>query len=587
MGQESLPPDIAERNMWKWKWRRRALVAQGGYPVQTVIRNGTVLNVFTDELIPADIAIDGGMIVGIGAYPEAHEEIDVQGAVVAPAFIDAHIHTESSLLWLPEFARAVIPHGTGAIVTDPHEMANVAGLPGVQAMRDAARELPLTVRFTAPSCVPASKHEHPGAVFGLDAIHDMLEWPETVGLGELMSFADLLAADSHIGDLLAATRGSLRDGHAPSVNGPHLQAYAGSGIHADHESTGASEAKEKLRAGMMVMIREGSSEKNLTDLLPIIDDHTYPRICFASDDRDADDLLRHGHVDDILRQAIAGGIDPIRAIRMATWNPASFWRIEGHGAIAPGYQANLVVLSDLENVAVSATIHRGKIVAQDGAIVEVESSGEHEIPSFLTSSVSIAPLRRSQLAIPAARVPGAIELISDQIVTRLIEWTPRTNGDLAIADPDNDVLKVVCVDRHHATGRVGVGFVKGFGLRRGAMASTLAHDAHNIVAVGATDEDILAAIAVIGESQGGLAVVADGEVLAHLPLPIAGLMSDQPLTTVAEGYERLGAAARHLGATPRDPFGQLAFLALSVIPEARITLDGLLHVGASAPVAKG
>lgn len=573
---ENLTPEQARHNMWKWKWRRRIAVAQGQYPAERVLRGGKVLNVFTGEILEADVAIDAGYIAGVGRYPEAREVIDVEGRIIAPSFVDAHIHTESSLLWMPEFARAVVPHGTGAIVTDPHEMANVAGLPGVRAMREAARDVPLQVAFTAPSCVPASAHESPGATFGPDEIAEMLEWPETVALGEMMDFPSLLAGDQRIAEIMARSQGHRRDGHAPTVRGTALQAYAAAGIHADHESTTLDEAREKLRAGMMIMIREGSSEKSLLEMLPLVDDTTYPRLCFASDDRDCHDLHEVGHVDDILRRAIAAGLDPIRTIRMATWNAADFWRLPETGAVAPGYLANLVVLDDLESVTVSRTLYRGRVVAENGKLIA--DLPTPEVPDDLLHTVNVAPVFRSQLAIDANEATTGIELVPGQIVTRLIDIDPAVRDGKAVSDPATDLLKCVSVERHHATGRVGVGFVRGFGLQRGAMASTVAHDAHNIVATGVSDEDILAAIAVVAESQGGLAVVADGEVLAHVPLPIAGLMSTEPLNVVARAYDGLQAAARSLGSTLDDPFGQLAFLALSVIPEARITDRGLLDL---------
>jgi adenine deaminase len=326
----------------------------------------------------------------------------------------------------------------------------------------------------------------------------------------------------------------------------------------------------------MLMIREGSSEKNLTELLPLVNDRTYPRICFASDDRDCHDLHEVGHVDDILRHAIANGLDPIRAIRMATWNAANYWGLEETGAVTPGYLANLVILDDLETVRVSRTLYRGKIVAENGALVgEMDAPA---IPDELLETVHVAPVRRSNMAIRAVDATKGVALMPGQITTKLIPIEPATDGNMAVSDTSRDLLKTVSVERHQATGRTGVGFVHGFGLRRGALASTIAHDAHNIIAVGVADEDILAAIALVAESQGGLAVVADGDVLGHLPLPIAGLMSPDSLDEVAPAYARLQAAARSLGSTLDDPFGQLAFLSLSVIPEARITDRGLLDL---------
>ena len=577
---DELSPEQAKSNMWKWKWRRRMAVAQGQYGAELVIRGGKVLNVFTEELIEADVAIDAGTIVGIGAFPEGRSEIHLNGEVIAPAFIDAHIHTEASLLWMPRFAEAVVPHGTGAIVTDPHEMANVAGLNGIRAMRDAAKNVPLNVYFTAPSSVPASPHESPGAEWPLADIEEMLGWEETVGLGELMNFPAVTAGEQSIADILAVARGHRIDGHSPMLSGPALTAYISSGVGSDHESVELAEAEEKLRNGMMIMIREGSSEKNLHELLPLVNDKTYPRICFASDDRDCHDLAEVGHVDDILRLAIKGGLDPVRAIRMATWNAANYWQLHTLGAVAPGYDANLVILSDLETVQVAKTLHRGRVVAENGMMsTEIAVS---EPPHELMHTVNVAPVRRSQMQLAADQATKAAQLIPGQIVTKLITVEPKSENGLVVSDPENDLLKTVSIERHHATGRVGVGLTRGFGLRQGALAGTVAHDAHNIIAVGVADEDILAAIALVAESQGGLAVVADGQILGHIPLPIAGLMTNEPLAEVAAAYEALRQEVHKLGSELDDPFGILAFLSLSVIPEARVTDRGLLDLTANA-----
>lgn len=573
-------PDQAQTNMWKWKWRRRIAVAQGLYEAELVIRGGKVLNVFTEELIEADVAIDAGIIVGVGEFPLARNEVRLNGEVIAPSFIDAHIHTEASLLWMPRFAEAVVPHGTGAIITDPHEMANVAGLDGIRAMREAAASVPLHVHFTVPSCVPASEHESPGAEWLLEDIEEMLTWPETVGLGEMMNFPAVLAGDQSIADIMAAARGHQVDGHSPTLVGQPLAAYIAAGIDSDHESVGLEEAREKLRNGMMIMIREGSSEKNLTELLPLVDDVTYPRICFASDDRDCHDLAELGHVNDILRLAVAQGLDPIRAIRMATWNAAQYWKQDSIGAVAPGYEANLVILSDLESMTVAKTLYKGKIVAENGAMIDELPVAD--IPHKLLQTVNVAPVRRSQMRIAAEDATRAVEIIPGQIVTKLIEIEPKVEDGFAVSDPSQDLLKTVSIERHHATGRVGVGFTRGFGMTRGAIAGTIAHDAHNIIAAGVSEEDILAAIAIVAESQGGLAVVADGEVLGHLPLPIAGLMTAEPLAEVARTYDELRQSVASLGGTLADPFGILAFLSLSVIPEARVTDRGLLDLTANA-----
>jgi adenine deaminase len=553
-------------------------VALGHEPADLVLADGDVVDVFAEERFRADVAIADGVIAGVGRYPAAARRLDCSGMVVAPSFVDAHVHTESSLLWISEFARAVVPHGTGAVVTDPHEIANVAGSPGLEAMRRAAVGLPLVVRFTVPSCVPASPFESPGAVFGPAEIGEALAWPESCALGELMNFPGVLAGDETIGAELAECDGRPIDGHAPGLSGAALQAYVGSGPVSDHESVSLDEAREKLRAGLMVMIREGSSARNLAALLPLVTDRTAARVCFCSDDRDAHLLLHDGHVDAILRKAVAEGLDPLRAIRLATWNPARHWNLEGIGAVAPGFHANLVVLRDLSRMEVALTLFEGEVVARDGRL-DATIPPQGEIPTALRESVRLAPLGLRDLRLPVEEARRAVVAISGEIATELVTVDPKIRDGAAVAAPDRDLLKLACIERHHATGRVGVGYVRGFGLRRGALASSIAHDAHNIVAVGANDADILAAVATVAESQGGLAAVADGQVLAHLPLPIAGLLSDRPLAETAAAYERLEEAARSLGSTLPSPFGLLAFMALSVIPKARVTDLGFVTVG--------
>ena len=560
-------------------WRRRLAVALGREPADLILAGGQVVDVIGGELLRADIAIADGIIAGVGFYDRAHERIDVTGKTVAPSFIDAHVHLESSLVWAPEFARAVVPRGTGAVVTDPHEIANVAGLDGMEALRTASHGLPLRVAFTIPSCVPASNHESPGTVLDAADIAEALRWPEAVGLGELMDFPGTLAGDDQIAAKLGVSHGYRRDGHAPGLRGAALQAYAGSGVTSDHESTEIEEAREKLRAGLMIMIREGSSEHNLRELLPLVTDHTYPRFCFASDDRDCHTLLHDGHVDAILRLAIAEGLDPIRAIRMATWNAADYWRLDGIGAVAPGYRANLVVLDDLERVRVALTLYNGQVVARDGSLATGVELPAVPVPDRLRQTVRLAPLRLSDLRLAPAEATTAVEVVPGQIVTRAVAVEPVVVDGWAVAAPESDLLKLVCAERHHATGRVGVGYVRGFGLRRGAIASTIAHDAHNLIAVGADDADLLAAMATVADSDGGLAAVADGRVLAHLPLPIGGILSDRPLAEVAAAYAVLETIAHDLGSTLPSPFGLLAFLALSVIPEARVTDRGFIRVG--------
>jgi adenine deaminase len=560
------------------RWQRRIQVAQGNEPADVVLAGAHILNVFTQKLVRADVAIVDGTIAGVGNYSRSRSRIDYANAVIAPSFIDAHMHIESSMLWIPEFARAVVRHGTGAVIADPHEIANVAGIGGVAAMRAAAHHMPMQIRWTAPSCVPASQNEHPGATFTLADVAETLSWPESVGLGEMMNFPGTLAGDRMVFNKLRAASDVPHDGHGPGLTGSSAQAYAAAGIGSDHESTTLEEASAKLEAGMMLMLRQGSSERNVLDLLPLVDDATWHRCCFASDDRDAHDLATRGHVDDILRTVIDAGLDPVRALTMASWNAAQHWRMWSTGAIAPGYDADLVILeAGLDDLTVTETWFRGNRVAARGELIAAMQT--EPLPAALTESVHLAPLEFADLTVPERDRGKAVGVIPNQITTTIIDIDATHHGASHIQNPERDLLKLVCAERHHATGRVGAGLVVGFGLKSGAIAGSIAHDAHNIIAVGASDSDILAAIAAVANMQGGLVVVESGQVVASMTLTIAGLMSDQPLKTVARQYDAVESAARSLGSQLDSPFGQLAFLGLSVIPEARVTDRGFLIVG--------
>jgi adenine deaminase len=554
-------------------WQRALRIATGDEPADLVLRAGRVVNVFSGEIESTNVAIADGRIVGVGDYERAARVVDLDGGYVAPSFIDGHIHIESSLLWVTEFARAVVPHGTGAVVNDPHEIANVAGLDGFNAFVAASRDLPLGVYFTVPSCVPASSRETSGAVMRPEDIATALQHPAVVGLGEMMNFPGVLAGDPDIRRKLDAAAGRRKDGHAPGLRGRALDAYALSGMTSDHESTALDEGRDKLQRGLMLMIREGSTEHNLHELLPLVNERTYPRCCFASDDRDCATLLHDGHLNATLRAAVTAGLDPVRAIRMATFNVADYWRLDCVGAVAPGYWANLVILDDLSEFSVREVYFQGTRVA---AVRRAEFQVTSEVPDVLRETMHLAPLTIDALRLAPAAARHAVGVIDGQIVTRLLEVEPKVEAGAAIADVERDLLKLVCVERHHATGNVGVGYVHGFGLRRGALASSIAHDAHNIVCVGTNDADILTAIQAVARSQGGLAAVADGSVLAHLALPIAGILSDRPLEPTAAAYHHIEETARALGSKLASPFGLLAFMALSVIPEARVTDQGFV-----------
>jgi adenine deaminase len=554
------------------RWRRFLAVAQQRESADLLWRNARLVNVASGEIERVNVAVCDGLVAGIGDYTEAEQIVDLAGDYLAPSFIDGHVHVESSLIWVDQFARAVVPHGTGAVVTDPHEIANVAGLDGIKALMDAGRPQPLDFYFTIPSCVPASDRESSGAVMTTEVISEALTLPNVVGLGEMMNFPGVLNGDESIYDKLQLPVGR-RDGHAPGLRGPALNAYAGSGMTSDHESTELEEAREKLRRGMMLMIREGSTEHNLLELLPLVDDRTYPRCCFASDDRDCATLLNDGHVDAILRKAIGAGLDPIRAIRMATLATAEYWRLPRTGQIAPGFRANAVVFSDLSDIRPRAVYFNGRVVAEDGrALFDVPATA----PDGLLHSVNIAPFDVDRLRPVVEGRMVAVGAIPGQIVTRKLEVEPKTTDGRLTSDVDRDLLKLVVVERHHATGRIGVGLVEGFGLKQGALASSIAHDAHNIVAVGVDDFEILRAIQAVVRMQGGLAAVRGRDVLAELALPIAGILSPEPLEDVTEHYEKLEAVARSLGSSVPSPFGLLSFMALSVIPAARVTDQGIV-----------
>lgn len=556
------------------KWRRFLDASQGNAPGDLVIRNGRIINVATCEIEELDVLIVDGKVAGIGDYPDAEREIDAAGSYLAPSFIDGHVHVESSLLWMDQFAKAVVPCGTGAIVTDPHEIANVAGLDGIKALMQASNDLPVSLFFTIPSCVPASPFETAGAAMTTEAIAEGLGLPRVVGLGEMMNFPGVLNGDESIFERLQLDA-PRRDGHAPGVRGKAINAYAGSGMTSDHESTELEEAREKLRRGLMIMIREGSTEHNLVDLLPLVDDNTYPRCCFASDDRDCATLMHDGHIDAVIRKAVAHGLDPIRAIRMATLHTAEYWRLTGHGMIAPGYFANIVMFDSLEDIRPKTVLYQGEIVAENG---RPNFDTTADVPEHLLDSVHIQPLDENSLALPAKGKMDAVEAIPGQIVTRKIEVEPRTENGFAVADVELDLLKIATVERHNATGNIGVGLIRGFGLKRGALATSIAHDAHNIVCIGANDSDMLAAINAVVEMRGGLAAVDGGEVRGRLPLPVAGILSDQPLADVTEAYEEIEELARQFGSTVPSPFGLLSFMALSVIPEARVTDQGFISL---------
>lgn len=553
-------------------------VARGHATADLLMTNARIINTFTGDIEQANVAIHRGSIAGIGDYQDGREILDLRGKYLAPAFIDGHTHVESSLLYINQYARAVVPHGTAAIVTDLHEIANVCGLHGARHILTAAAGLPLEVFFMVPSCVPATHLETSGAEITADGINTALHWKETIGLGEMMNFPGVLNMDPEVLLKFAIARGKLIDGHAPGLSGRDLNAYVAAGTSSDHESTSLEEAREKLHRGMCIMMREGSSEKNLAALLPLVTDRTWHRCFFVVDDRSCLDLSRDGDIDAIVRKAIRLGLDPIRAIQMATINPAQYFRLERLGAVAPGYQANLIVFPNLAQLDIELVFHKGKLVARDGGPLFTEDA---PVADALRNTVNMGQFGIDALRIPLARKDQPIiEIVPGQIITKKTKDEIKLRDGFVVADVERDVLKLVVVERHRATGNIAVALVKGFGLKRGALASSIAHDSHNLVAVGVDDADIFAALREIQRLQGGLVVAAEGKILASLPLPVAGLLSDEPLQTVVAKLERLEVVASELGCILDSPFSTLSFLALPVIPELRLTDIGLVDVQA-------
>lgn len=550
-------------------------VARGDEPADLLLRGARLVNVLSGEVYPTDIAIAGGRIAGLGEGYEAREVVDLDDRFVAPGLLDAHVHIESSLVTPSEFARAVVPRGVTTVITDPHEIGNVLGLPGIRFMLEDSEGAPLDVRVNAPSCVPATHLETSGARLEADDLATLLGHPRVLGLAEVMSFPGVIAGQDEVLAKLAAFHGRPIDGHCPGLTGRALSAYAAAGIRNDHESVRADEAREKLRAGLTIFIREATNARNLRALLPLVTPANERRLCFCTDDRQPADLLEEGTIDHMIRIAIAEGIDPVTAIRMGTLNTAEHYGLHDRGAVAPGRRADLFVFSDLSSPYAERVFRGGRLLAQDGRMLGARS---RPVTSPLPPTVHLDP-NRLDFSIPAqgerVRVIGAIP---DQLVTESLILEARISEGMAVADPDRDLLKMAVVERHHGTGKTGLGFVRGVGLTRGAIAGTVAHDHHNLVVIGADDASMRTAARAVAEASGGLAVANGETILALLPLPIAGLMSDRPIEEVRDTMKALLAAAHGLGAKLRDPFMAMSFLALEVIPSLKLTDLGLVDV---------
>jgi adenine deaminase len=546
---------------------RRLAVARGDEPADLVVRGGRVLDVFTLEWLDADVAVADGVVAGLGDY-EGLETFDAAGLYVVPGFVDPHLHVESTKLLLDEFARLLLPLGTTAIVADPHEIANVLGTDGIHWLLDASASLPLEMYFTASSCVPASAFESPRRPLTLGDLEGVLRRRHVIGVAEMMNFPGVVSGSE--GELAKLGLSSHVDGHAPGLSGKALNAYAAAGIESDHEAATAEEGRERLRAGMWLLIREASSARNLEALVPLALEYGPHRIAFCTDDREPEHIADDGHVNAIVRDAVALGVPPEDAIVMASLNPATYHGLDHLGAIAPGRRADILFLPDLVSFVPERVLKRGRVPAEIPPVT---------VPDWVKRTVNVGELSAGDLAVPWRGGRGrVIGLVPEQIITASLEDELSALDGHAVADPARDLAKIAVFERHLQTGRVGVGFVRGFGLERGAFGSTVAHDAHNLVVVGVDDVAMLTVAERLRELGGGLAVAEGETVLAELPLPVAGLLSDRPLAEVLDASRELAAAVRSLGVTFPQPVQMLAFLSLSVIPSLKITDRGLVDV---------
>lgn len=548
--------------------QRIIAVAAGREKADLVLKNAKYLNVFSNEFLCGDIAVANGLIAGVGKY-DGKTEIDVSGKLVLPGFIDAHIHLESSMVTPAEFAKAVVAHGTTTVITDPHEITNVMGIDGVEYMIQASQNLPIDVHFMMPSCVPATEIDESGAELDCKDIDLYLDNKKVLGLAEMMNYVGVINGDKNVLSKIVTSQAHHKkiDGHAPELSGNDLNAYIAAGVYSDHECSTFENALEKLRKGQFIMIREGTAAHNLKALMPLLTQQYYSRCMFATDDKHPSDLLYGGHIDYIVKQALKNGADPIVALKTATHHAARYFLLNNKGAIASGYLADIVVVDNLENFNVETVFKRGKLVF-DGEVKDFsaptvdEKLAEKCFDTFHLDSVTPSSFKVNGKL-------GLIGLVGGELLTRNL-------GTADKIDVENDILKIACIERHKGTNHIGVGYVKGYSLKSGAVATSVAHDSHNIITVGCNDDDIAVAVNAIKDSKGGIAVVENGKIKALLELPIAGLMSDEPLTTVNEKLENAKSSAYELGADKSiDPFMTLSFLSLPVIPSLRITTKGV------------
>lgn len=548
--------------------QRIIAVAAGREKADLVLKNAKYLNVFSNEFLCGDIAVANGLIAGVGKY-DGKTEIDVSGKLVLPGFIDAHIHLESSMVTPAEFAKAVVAHGTTTVITDPHEITNVMGIDGVEYMIQASQNLPIDVHFMMPSCVPATEIDESGAELDCKDIDLYLDNKKVLGLAEMMNYVGVINGDKNVLSKIVTSQAHHKkiDGHAPELSGNDLNAYIAAGVYSDHECSTFENALEKLRKGQFIMIREGTAAHNLKALMPLLTQQYYSRCMFATDDKHPSDLLYGGHIDYIVKQALKNGADPIVALKTATHHAARYFLLNNKGAIASGYLADIVVVNNLEDFNVETVFKRGKLVF-DGEVKDFSApTVDEELAEKCFDTFHLNSVTPSSFKVDGKL--GLIGLVGGELLTRNL-------GTADKIDVENDILKIACIERHKGTNHIGVGYVKGYSLKSGAVATSVAHDSHNIITVGCNDDDIAVAVNAIKDSNGGIAVVENGKIKALLELPIAGLMSDEPLTTVNEKLENAKSSAYELGADKSiDPFMTLSFLSLPVIPSLRITTKGV------------
>ncbi len=551
-------------------------VSSGKKPADICLENAKIVNVYSNEIIEGNVAIYQDRIAGVGPKYKATKKINLKGKYIAPGFIDGHFHIESSLVIIPELARVIVPRGTTSVIADPHEITNVLGYDGIRFMLESSKYNPLNVFFTLPSCVPATDLETSGSSMKAFDIFPFFTEKWVVGLGEVMNYPGVLNGQDDVIEKIAITEGKRIDGHAPGVGGKDLAGYISAGIASDHESTSLEEAREKLRLGMYVMIREGSAAKNLDSLLPLVNHKNKGRFIFVTDDHNPLDILSAGHIDGVVRKAIKKGLDPITAIQLATLNPAEYFGVTDIGAIAPGLLADMIVFEDLKKINITDVYKSGKQVGKNGK--PVYDDVPHPRP-VIRSTVNIKWLEGNEFRIPAengkCRVIG---IVPNQLVTNSKVLKPKVQNGEVVSDPGRDILKLFVLERHTASGRIGKGLVQGLGIKKGAVATSIAHDSHNIIAAGVNDEDIFKAVIQINKIGGGMAVVADGKLLADVKLPIAGLMSDKSMIDVAADIKKLKKTIRKLGSELEDPMMTLSFMALPVIPQLKLTDFGLIDV---------